>query len=223
MIAYKNLVLVGTSHIAKQSIEEVEKTIKELKPESVALELDGARFNALINKEVGRLKVRHITLIGVKGYVFAKIGEFVERKLGKFVGVSPGSEMLKAAEVAKENNCKIALIDQKIEVTLKKFSKEITWREKFRFLVDIFGGVLGRKGVKIDLTKVPDKEFVRSLLKKVRKRYPNFYKVLVTDRNKFMAKKLFILMKNHSKIIAVVGAGHEEEIVQEIKRLEYAN
>lgn len=222
MVVYKNLVLIGTSHIAKQSIDEVTDNIRKIKPDIIALELDSGRYHALVNKQVGRISFKHIKIIGFKGYLFAKVGEYAEKKLGSFVGVSPGDEMLKASEVGKENNCKIALIDQKIEVTLKRFSKEITWKEKFRFVWDLIKSPFGKK-IKFDLSKVPDKEFIKQLLEKVKDRYPNFYKVLVTERNKFMAKKLFVLMKNYDKIIAVVGAGHEVEIIDDIKRLEYAN
>ncbi len=221
MQVFQNLILVGTSHIARESIEEVERTIIKEKPEVVALELDKGRFYGLVNKQRGRLKLRDVRLIGFKGYIFAKLGEFAERKLGSSVGVSPGEEMLKAAEVASRENCKIALVDQKIEITLKNFSKEITWKEKFRFFSDLFKGFFSKKHrIKIDLRKVPEKELISKMLSYTKERYPNFYKVLVEDRNKFMAKKLEKLMKNYSKIIAVVGAGHEEEIIEEIKILQ---
>ena len=190
------------------------------RPEVVALELDKGRFYGLVNKVRGRLKLSDIRHIGFKGYVFAKAGEYAERKMGGKVGVNPGEDMLKAAEVASKNKCKIALIDQDIRVTLRNFSKEITWKEKFRFGADIFKGLFSKKHrIIIDLSKVPKKDMIDQMLKQVKDRYPNFYKVLVEDRNKYMAKKLFKLMKNYSKIVAVVGAGHEEEIIEEIKNL----
>ncbi len=220
MQTFQNLVLIGTSHIAKQSLIEVEEGILKEKPEVVALELDKNRFYALANKQKSRLRIRDIKLIGFKGYLFAKVGEFVEKKLGKMVGVKPGDEMLKAAEIASKTGCKIALIDQKIEITLGNFSKELTWKEKFRFVVDFFKGLFSEKyRVKIDLTKVPEKEMITAMLKQVKERYPSFYKVLVTDRNKYMAARLAKLMENYSKIVAIVGAGHEEEIVDEVKRI----
>ena len=52
---YKNLILVGTSHIAKQSLEEVERVIKEKKPEIIALELDKKRFFALTTKKTRKI------------------------------------------------------------------------------------------------------------------------------------------------------------------------
>jgi len=33
MMRYKNLILLGTSHIARQSIEEISRIIEEIKPE----------------------------------------------------------------------------------------------------------------------------------------------------------------------------------------------
>ena len=224
MQVFRNLILVGTSHIAKQSIEEVEEVILKEKPAIVALELDKGRFDALIHGIKGRIGLREARVIGLKGYLFAKIGEYAERKLGGHVGVKPGDDMLSAAKTATKEGAKIALIDQKIEITLKNLSKELTWKEKFRFFSDIITGIFNKKNrIKIDLTKVPEKDMISKILKQTKKRYPNFYKVLVEDRNKFMAKKLFRLMKEHSKVVAVVGAGHEEEIIGEIKKLEKAN
>src|SRR3989338_2757669 len=221
MQSYKNLFLIGTSHIAKESIKEVEDVISKEKPEIVALELDKVRFEGLMNKETGKIQFKHIKEIGFKGFIFAKFGQYVSKKLGKYVGVSPGSEMVKAAEIAKKNNCRIALIDQRIDITLKNFSREITWREKFRFAFDSVINIFKKEKIQVDLNKVPDKEIIVKLLKIVKDRYPNFYNVLVDDRNKFMAKKLFILMKHYEKIVAVVGAGHHYEIVHKIKKLEY--
>ena len=224
MQLFQNLVLVGTSHVARQSVTEVESVILREKPSVVALELDKARFIGLMKKEKSKINLGAIRTFGFKGYVFAKVGEFAERKLGSVVGVSPGEEMLKAADVGSKLGCKIALVDQKIEITLKNFSKEITWKEKFRFIFDIFSGMFSKKKrIQFDLSKVPNEELVEKLLEHVKIRYPNFYKVLVEDRNKYMARKLFILMKEYDKIVAVVGAGHEKEIIEGIKKLIRAN
>ena len=46
-----NLVLVGTAHVSKASVEEVESAIEEYKPDVVAVELDEKRFEVLTNKQ----------------------------------------------------------------------------------------------------------------------------------------------------------------------------
>ena len=219
MIYYKNLIIIGTSHISIESVKEVEDVISEKKPEIVALELDRPRFRALIygGKKAG---LKDIFSIGIKGYIFSLIGAYAEKKLGSIVDVSPGSEMKRAAEVAKENGCRIALIDQSINVTLKRFSKEITWKEKFRFLFDLIKGIFKKEKISFDLNKVPSNEIIKKMLDHVKKRYPNVYKVLVYERNLVMAKHLYSLMGNYNTIVAVVGAGHGDDIIEEIKCLE---
>lgn len=224
---YKNLNIIGTSHIAKQSIDSVKNTILNEKPDIVALELDKNRFYGLMHNKKRKLSIADIPKIGFKGFLFSWIGSIIQKKLGEYVGVAPGSEMKTAIRLAKKQKARIALIDQNIEITLKRFSKALTWKEKWNLLVDIFKGVVLRKNElkelnieKFDLTKVPSQEIIRKLINKMRERYPNICRVLIDERNKIMARNLSYLMKEHPEknILAVVGAGHEEEIIELIKK-----
>ncbi len=218
---YKNLTIIGTSHIAKQSLDEVKDAIEGEKPDIVALELDRQRLYALMQAKKEKISFYNIFRVGFKGFLFALIGAWAEKKLGEYVGVKPGSEMKQAVRLAKKNNIKLALIDQDIEVTLKRLSKSLTWKEKWNFIVDVFKAVvLKKKEVEFDLRTVPSKKIIKKLINKVKKRYPNIYNVLVKERNDVMAKKLVRLMKSKEdeKILAIVGAGHEEEIIELIKK-----
>ncbi|MEM4267738.1 MAG: TraB/GumN family protein [Candidatus Woesearchaeota archaeon] len=216
------LLILGTSHIAKESVEQVRAAF-ENKPDIVALELDRARFFSIMNKNAGKVSLRDIKRIGFKGFLFAVIASWGSRQLGKMVGVEPGDEMRQAIRLAKQNNVAIALIDQDIRITLQRFSKSLTWREKLNFLSDIFLGMFFRKremkrlGISdIDLSKVPSKEIIAKLLFRMRERYPNVYKVLVAERNEVMAKNLKMLLEANPEktILAIVGAGHEDELKQ---------
>ncbi len=216
-----NLEIVGTSHIARQSLEEVRRKIENFKPEIVALELDRRRLGALLSDQKQKPSLKDIKYVGFKGFLFNIIGAYFEKKLGKMVGVKPGSEMKLAYKLAVERNLKIALIDQKIEVTLKNFSREFSWKEKFRLLYDILKGVITRKPeIFFDISKVPSEHLIQQLIQKVKERYPNFYKVLVEDRNIVMANNLVHLLKTfpNERIVAIVGAGHEKELLALIKQ-----
>lgn len=220
MQVYKNLTLVGTSHISKESVKEVEEVILHQQPDVVAIELDKKRFLALKEKNPKqRYGLNEIKRFGVKGFVFALIGQYVEKKLGARVGVAPGSEMLKAVEIAQNVKSKVAFIDQPIDITLQRFSKALTWKEKSRFIYDILKNIVKQEKIEFDLNKVPKQELIDKMMDIVKKRYPNFYKVLVTERNEYMAKHLYKLMQEY-KVVAVVGAGHEKEIIDEIKKRE---
>jgi len=223
---YKNLILIGTSHIAKQSMHEVTSAIETEKPEIIAIELDKRRYYALTHNIKRKVSLLDIKVIGLKGFLFNIIGAWIEKKLGKMVGVEPGSEMMTAINLAKKHNIKIELIDQDIELTLQRISKELTWKERLNFVIDILKGIFLRKSelrklgiTNIDLTRVPSKSLIKKLTKIMKERYPGLYRVLVEERNNVMAANLKKIMEDFpdKKIVAVIGAGHEDELMDLIK------
>ena len=212
-----NLTIIGTSHIAQESINQISKAINENPPDIVALELDVPRAKALLTKQKNKINLSSILQIGLKGYIFVKIGQFVQQKLGKVVGVAPGGEMKTALTLAKEKKLQVALIDQPIQITLRNFSKAFTWREKGRFIGDIVTGLFQpRKRIKqlglenFNLNKVPKKEVIEKMMLHLKVRYPSIYKTLVENRNRYMVKMLVKLQKANpdKKILVIVGAGH---------------
>ncbi len=219
MYKYNNLIILGTSHIAVQSVKQVERIVKKYNPDIIALELDKKRFNAILSKN-HKLSFKDIRVLGLRGFILNFIGAWAEKKLGKIVNTQPGSEMKKAIELAKKNKLKIALIDQEIQLTIKKLIKSISFREKLRFIIDILSMPLA-KNMKMDLKKVPKQKIITKMISKVKKRYPNVYYVLVEERNKIMAKNLnkLILQYPKERIFAVVGAGHEKGIMGELKSI----
>jgi len=78
--------------------------------------------------------------------------------------------------------------------------------------------VLG-KGIKFDLAKVPPQKVIKELIAEIKMRYPNVYRVLVKERNEFMAEKLANIIRQYPEenVIAVVGAGHEKEMAGLVK------
>ncbi|MBU1204028.1 MAG: TraB/GumN family protein [Nanoarchaeota archaeon] len=222
MQSFKNLTVIGTSHISIESIKEVREHINKKKPDIIALELDRQRLLSLMSDKKQKLNPFKM---GLKVYVINLIGAYAERKLGDIVGVAPGSEMKTAVTMAKKHNLKIAVIDQDISITLKKLSKFITWKEKFRFLGEIITSPFKARQNKqllkqIDLRKVPPDLLIQKILKKIKKDYPTIYKVLIHERNHIMANNLkkLICLNSDKHILAIVGAGHEKEIIQIIKR-----
>ena len=223
------ITLIGTSHIAEESIKKIKKTLEDLQPDIIAVELDSHRAAALLEEKKRKLSVHDIFHIGLRGFLFAKIGQYVQEKLGEKVGIAPGSEMKTALLWAQKNKKEVALIDQPLQVTLKRFSKALTWKEKFRFVGDFLRGILFSKkqlqrlGLdKINLKKVPSQELIKKMMEEVKERYPSIYTVLVEERNKYMVKQLVRLLRQHTgkKIVAIVGAGHKEGMEELLKKVE---
>ena len=145
--------------------------------------------------------------------------------------MQPGIDMLTVVKEAKKAKAKIALIDQDIRLTLRNFSKSITWKERFRFIGDIFLGIFrGKKLAKemgistLDLNKVPSNKIIKTLINKLKKRYPSVYKASIDDRNKVMANNLNHILSKHpdETVVAVVGAGHVDGMKKLLDKPQYS-
>ena len=220
MLKVGNLVLLGTSHIARESITAVSKAIDGLQPGVVALELDRGRLHALLHPSKEKLRLRDIRHIGVKGYLFGLLGAWAERKLGHSVGTAPGDEMRAAVRVCRERKIPVALVDQDIHITLRRLSRALSWRERWRFFVDIVGSVVKREKLPFDLHTVPSEDVIGKLTGQVRVRYPNVYRVLITERNEFMADRLSRILRAapDKTVLAVIGAGHVKDVAGLVRK-----
>ncbi len=224
-----NVILVGTSHIAHESVKNVAAVIDHFAPCIVGVELDRQRFYALLEQSRPRYfpTFQNIRRFGVKGTLFALIASAVSEKLAKMVHARPGDDMRSALRTAKKHQLVIALLDQPIRTTLHRFSAAITWREKWHFFIDVLNGIffpqweLRRYELdKLDLRKVPSTEIIKRLLSHVKERYPNVYRVLIDERNRFMVHQIKKFQQKYPEqtIVAIIGAGHEEGMKELLER-----
>ncbi|MFP4195197.1 MAG: TraB/GumN family protein, partial [Candidatus Woesearchaeota archaeon] len=157
-----------------------------------------------------------IKAVGFKGFLFTVIARTVQKRLGKIVGVEPGSEMKFAMTLAKNNHLDLILIDKSLEKTVKRLFKKLTWKEKFRFAGQIVAAPFSpkKKRMKVPLTKVPPQEMIEKLMGVLKKQFPTMHKVLVDERNHYMARKAarYLKLNPEKKMMLIVGAGHKNEI-----------
>ena len=218
-----SVLIVATSHIASESIKEVEETILKEKPECVAVELDKLRYeNLKIEGETSNTEM--LKHLGASTFLVVWIFKKLQQWLGSKVGILPGSEMMKAVEIAKKNNIRIALIDQDIGATLNGI-KNIPRGEKFKLVwylikapVMIKFSSKSKDAVTIDLSKAPSDQLVDQAIEMLKQEFPILYQILVDDRNKFMAEKIRELEKHFQKIVVVVGAGHKKGLGMSLEK-----
>ena len=124
-MAPENLKIIGTAHVSKESIKEVQEAIITNEPDVVAVELDINRYQNMMAEKNGEEKqdvnIREV----IKGdklsiFLVSMFLSYLQRKIGDDLGVKPGSEMLAAIETAEEIGAKVALIDRDISLTLQR-------------------------------------------------------------------------------------------------------
>lgn len=206
-----NVVIVGTAHILDKSIAEVKETIAREQPDVVALELDPNRLNALLG-QVKEVPLREVLKSGKLYLLLAHwLLATLQRKLGAEVGVEPGAEMKAAYEEAQKAGAAVALIDRDVGITFQRLWAEMGFREKARLFRALIGSLTGR-GEEVDLGTITEKATVDRLVGELRNFSPTAARVLVDERDATMAANLLVLSRSHRKVVAVVGAGHQEGI-----------
>ena len=80
MSKYKNLYIIGSSHIAKESVNKVKDEIEKNHPELICLELDQQRFLSLLSKK-RKSGIKALKSLGIKGFLFNFIGALIEKSL----------------------------------------------------------------------------------------------------------------------------------------------
>ena len=155
MKKFNNICLIGTSHVAEESIQEIKKGFEKVQPGIVALELDNNRVYSLKHKVKRPRNLALIKALGLSGFLFYLFGEFTQSKIGKLVNIEPGSDMLTALDLGEKNNCLIALIDRNIQITLRRFSQYFKKKEIVRMIIDVVKGLFSKNKLgKIDFSKL---------------------------------------------------------------------
>jgi pheromone shutdown-related protein TraB len=221
IVVNENLVIVGTAHVSKASVKEVEEAISEHKPDMVAVELDDKRYDVLINKQKWEETPITDMIRGGKAFFFlAQVFlSSIQRRLGKEFGAEPGSEMLAAINSANENKIKVELVDRDITITLKKAWRTMGIREKFRLFWEFTKAMVGYSDEEeIDLEEIMDEDVISMMIEELSKIAPSVTEILVFERDAFIAKKLHALSQK-GKVVAVVGAGHVKGIQKNLREI----
>jgi len=193
----RKVTLVPTAHISQKSIDDVRRAILETRPDLVAVELCPLRYRALLAQKSQPSK------LFLRGKVFVGILSLLQKCLSRQIGIFPGSEMLEAIRLARRKNIPVALIDQPIQETIRNL-RQVPLSEKVKLLLfSLPAPFLGRR-IRVD--ELTNPVTLSALMEAFRSRAPVAYRVLVTDRNKYMALQL--KHTTSGNILAVVGAGH---------------
>ena len=135
----------------------------------------------------------------------------LQGKIAKKYGVKVGSEMLTAVDTAKMINAKLAFIDMDSSRTWSGFFGSMTRREKAKFFFAILSGIFVRKK-RIDKEIAKFEEQEEDYIEELGKAFPSAKKVIIDDRNAYMAEAIKKINQDYANIVAVIGDGHVEGI-----------
>ena len=209
----KEITLVGTAHVSKESVELVEAVINEQAPDTVCVELCPARFQSIRKKDQW-LEMDIIKVIKEKKS-FLLLSNLMlasfQKRIGDKLGVKPGEEMIKAIDVAESTGAEICLADRDITITLSRTWRSTGFWSKMKLLFQLILSMGGVDDIdEKDIEAMKQADMLESILSEVEKTHPVLREILIDERDRYLAQK--IKTAPGKKIVAVVGAGHEPGI-----------
>jgi pheromone shutdown-related protein TraB len=205
----KEIILIGTAHVSKESARQVEAIIEAEKPDTVCVELCRSRYDSLTQKT--RWQETDLLKAIREKKAFLLLSNLMltsfQRRLGKKLGIQPGQEILSAIQAAEKTGAAIHLADRDIRTTLSR-----TWRlMKLWTKVKLFYQLLGSLWEMEDITaeqveEMKKKDVLDNLLSEIGAALPEVRRILIDERDQYLAFK--IRTAPGKRIVAAVGAGH---------------
>ncbi len=209
----REIILVGTAHVSKKSVELVHDVIEAEQPDCVCVELDEKRFESLSQKDRWQnLDIKEIIRKKQLSTLMVNLTlASYQKKLGDQLGVTPGSELLEATKTAADHDIPISLCDRDVRVTLRRAWKKTSLFKKGYLVASLFASLFDNTEIdEKKLDELKDSDALSELLNEMGDALPEIKQVLIDERDTFLAEK--IKASTGQKIVAVVGAGHVQGI-----------
>jgi pheromone shutdown-related protein TraB len=205
----KEIILVGTAHVSKESARLVQSVIEEEKPDTVCIELCQPRFQAIQQKD--RWQDTDIVKVIREKKSFLLLSNLLlvsfQKRIAKQFDVKPGEEMIVAINTAESTGARIHLADREIRTTLSKTWRVMGFWSKIKLIFQLTLSLGQLDEIKEeDIEKMKEQDVLETLLAEVGKSLPALKSILIDERDQYLAEKIRTAPGN--KIVAVVGAGH---------------
>ena len=207
--AGREIILVGTAHVSRDSAELVERVIDEEKPDVVCVELCQARFDALKQKD--KWQETDIVKVIRDNRTALLLSQLLmvsfQRRIAEKFKINPGEEMLRAIAKAEATGAKIVLADREIRVTLLRTWRMMRFWTRLKFLSEMILSLFITEDItEEDIEKLKEHDVLDLALKAVGEKLPEVKTTLIDERDQYLAYRI-----SHAagkRIVAVVGAGH---------------
>ena len=213
----KEIILVATAHVLKQSAELIKKVIHEEQPDSVCVELDKERYKSILNPKAWE-NTDIIQVIKSKkvGFLLANLilGSY-QKRIAKDLDTVAGQEMLEGINSAKETGAQLILADRSIQTTFTRIWRKLNLWDKAKLLFDLLVSEDDDKSLSNeDVSELLKTDVLASVTAQVRGQFPKIADILISERDQYLAH---MIKEAPGKIVvAVLGGAHVPGVAQEI-------
>ncbi|MDR1398909.1 MAG: TraB/GumN family protein [Treponema sp.] len=218
----REFILIGTAHVSRESIEEVDQSIREERPELVCVELDAGRHKSIA--EQANWEQLDVSKVFKEGKGFLLIANLVlssfQRRMGEELGIKPGEEMKMALDTAAELGIPYALCDREIQLTLRRAWATCGLWSKCKLLASMLSSAFTtEKFDKADIENLKKRNELDGMMDELAAYLPEVKATLIDERDRYLAAKLWTSGLGVHKQLAVIGAGHLMGIKAHLERI----
>lgn len=205
----KEVTLIGTAHVSRESAELVARVIDQEKPDTVCVELCKSRYESIAQKKewqetelIKAIKEKKAFLL-LANLMLA----YFQKRIGRKLGIKPGEEIINAMQAAERTGSRICLADRDIRTTLLRTWRSMNFRKKMGLLFKLLTSAGDFDSVsEEEIEKMKNEDVLDLLLTEMGESFPEMRKVLIDERDQYLAHE--IRNAPGQRIVAVVGAGH---------------
>ncbi|MDR0496403.1 MAG: TraB/GumN family protein [Treponema sp.] len=229
----RDFILVGTAHVSLESINEVNRIIREEKPDLICVELDESRYASITQKDTWE----NLNMVKVfkekKGFLL--IANLVlagfQRRMGAELGVKPGDEMKAALDTAQELDIPHALCDRDVQITLRRAWTGCGLWNKSKLLATLFASAFSTEKLSAEeIENLKNRSELDGMMNELASYLPDVKETLIDERDQYLAAKIWSsaqtgssgsedAVKETKRIVAVVGAGHMTGIKTHLEKI----
>lgn len=214
----KEIILIGTAHVSKQSAEQVKEVIEREQPDTVCVELDEQRFQSIREENKWKdmdifkvIKEKKASLLMMN----LLISSF-QKRMAKQFGIKPGQEMIQGIDSAEEAGAELVLADRNIQITFARIWKNVGFMGKAKLMTAIMGSVISKEEIsEEEIERMKSEDMLNSALEEFTRAFPQLKLPLIDERDQYLAQ--MIKEAPGKKIVAVLGAAHVPGILEQIK------
>lgn len=212
----KTIQIISTAHVSKESVLEVKEAIDSIQPDTVCIELDYSRAQSLMNPTSQDIDIKAI----IKGkklpnFIANLILSTYQRKIADDLDTEVGAEMKQAILSAKEHAIPIQYIDRDIKVTMNRLWANFGLWKKINLAATLITSLFEKEEVSSEeVEKLKESDLLLASIQELDSSYPEISKVILHERNQFMAQKIKNL--SHKNIVVVIGAAHAPGMIESL-------
>jgi len=217
----RQVLLVGTAHVSKESVDEVAAVIEEEQPDHICLELDDGRMkNRQDQDSWSKMDIKKV-LKEKKGFLLLAnmaLASF-QKRMGDQSGSAPGEEILSAARLAKEKEIPYSLCDREIQITFTRAWRLSNLWNKMKLIATIISAALSNEKITAEeLEDLKKADVMQNMMDEMAKELPSVKEVLIDERDRYLATSIYLAPGD--KKLAVIGAGHQGGVIKTLQEIE---